>query len=1066
MTDTIAQDTATVMVTPISGLVYNGSPQQTASYSATGVNGALPSTDFSATTVHTNAGTYYDTWTFTDPNYVSQTGSVADHIAQATATIVVTPTPGLVYNAGSQVTATDTATGVGGVNLNSDLTVNSTHTNAGTYTDNWTFIDPNGNYSSETGKVTDTIGQALLTITANPAGSVYGQPVVLDGVTYYGFVNGETSANLTNQPVVQTSATSTSPVSGSPYAITVSGAVDPNYTITNVPNSYTISPATSSFSGLTTSQSIAYGTSEILVSGTLGTASVVPSSGEPVIVSVDSTNTSTDIVGDHGSFSVEISTTMIPVGSYTIAYSYAGDSNFNAAATDTSTSLTVNAASLTITATSASKVYSTTATLACTETGLVNSDTITGVTETSAGAVSTANVGSYPIDVSGAVGTGLSNYIINYVVGTLTVTPAGYTVIISPQTWVYGTVPVQPIPITITGLPPTSGTSGPFQPDFVVGASPSNAGVYQIPVVFNGSGNPGYNANYQTVTAYEQITITSAPLVITANNASGTYKTTPVLNGVSYASFVDGQGPSVLTTLPTVTTTATSTSPVGNYPITASGAVDTSSPLSTFETSASPNYVIHYEPGTYAVTPAIPTMSVADNGGTYNGTTFTATATVNGLPSLENVTPTLDYQEYINGTWTDLGANAPVNAGSYELTANFAGSTDYTVAQSRIVDFSIAKANATIDGVFPYNVVYDGQLHTASGAVWGVNGIGLSLDLSGTTHINVGTYIDTWTFTDTTGNYNNTSGTVVDAITPATARITVVGYNTTYTGEAQTATSDAIGVNNTAIAGLVLNTTHIDVGTCSDTWTFSNPNYFSANGTVVDTINKANATITVPGYYITYDGNPHTATGTAIGVLGERLSGLDLAGITHTNAGTYTDTWTFTDVTGNYNDTSGTVVDTINKANANFSILGYNTFYNASTHSATGAVYGVNAATLAGLNLSGTTHTAVGTYTDVWTFTDTTGNYNNASGVVADTVTPSKSKMVRETVLVPEIKTVKATVLVPGIKEVKAVDRLLVNGKWIKKTVLVPETVMVKKTVLVNEIKMVNKTEMVKVYYS
>ena len=82
--------------------------------------------------MHTNAGTYNDTWTFTDPNYVSQTGSVTDHIAQATATIVVTPTPGLVYNGGSQVTATGTATGVGGVNLNSDLTVNSTHTNAGT----------------------------------------------------------------------------------------------------------------------------------------------------------------------------------------------------------------------------------------------------------------------------------------------------------------------------------------------------------------------------------------------------------------------------------------------------------------------------------------------------------------------------------------------------------------------------------------------------------------------------------------------------------------------------------------------------------------------------------------------------------------------------------------------------------------------------------------------------------------------------------------------------------------------------------------------------------------------
>ena len=38
-------------------------------------------------------------------------------IAQTTASIVVTPTSGLIYNGSPQVTATGTATGVGGVNL-------------------------------------------------------------------------------------------------------------------------------------------------------------------------------------------------------------------------------------------------------------------------------------------------------------------------------------------------------------------------------------------------------------------------------------------------------------------------------------------------------------------------------------------------------------------------------------------------------------------------------------------------------------------------------------------------------------------------------------------------------------------------------------------------------------------------------------------------------------------------------------------------------------------------------------------------------------------------------------
>ena len=42
------------------------------------------------------------------------------------------------------------------------------------------------------------------------------------------------------------------------------------------------------------------------------------------------------------------------------------------------------------------------------------------------------------------------------------------------------------------------------------------------------------------------------------------------------------------------------------------------------------------------------------------------------------------------------------------------------------------------------------------------------------------------------------------------------------------------------------------------------------------------------------------------------------------------------------------------------------------------------ASSLAGLDLSGTTHTAAGTTADPWTFTDVTGNYDNASGTVTD----------------------------------------------------------------------------------
>jgi hypothetical protein len=90
-----------------------------------------------------------------------------------------------------------------------------------------------------------------------------------------------------------------------------------------------------------------------------------------------------------------------------------------------------------------------------------------------------------------------------------------------------------------------------------------------------------------------------------------------------------------------------------------------------------------------------------------------------------------------------------------------------------------------------------------------------------------------------------------------------------------------------------------------------------AAGTVSDSIAKANATISVTPYNVIYDGQAHTATGTATGVKGESLAVLNLIGTTHVLAGTYSDTWTFTDVTGNYKNATGVVTDSIHQGTAN-----------------------------------------------------------------------------------------------------------------------------------------------------
>ena len=82
---------------------------------------------------------------------------------------------------------------------------------------------------------------------------------------------------------------------------------------------------------------------------------------------------------------------------------------------------------------------------------------------------------------------------------------------------------------------------------------------------------------------------------------------------------------------------------------------------------------------------------------------------------------------------------------------------------------------------------------------------------------------------------------------------------------------------------------------------------------------KANASCSVTGYNVTYNGAAHTATGlcTGIGGAGDVLAGLNLAGTTHTAIGDYpTDPWVFTGG-ANYNDQNGTVADTIVQAECN-----------------------------------------------------------------------------------------------------------------------------------------------------
>ena len=86
-----------------------------------------------------------------------------------------------------------------------------------------------------------TVTPAALTITADNKTKVYGTPLPPLTASYTGFVNGDTTANLTVLPSLSTTATATSNVG--PYPITASGAIGMDYTISYVNGVLTIVPS-------------------------------------------------------------------------------------------------------------------------------------------------------------------------------------------------------------------------------------------------------------------------------------------------------------------------------------------------------------------------------------------------------------------------------------------------------------------------------------------------------------------------------------------------------------------------------------------------------------------------------------------------------------------------------------------------------------------------------------------------------------------------------------------------------------------------------------------------------
>ncbi len=374
------------------------------------------------------------------------------------------------------------------------------------------------------------------------------------------------------------------------------------------------------------------------------------------------------------------------------------------------------------------------------------------------------------------------------------------------------------------------------------------------------------------------------------------------------------------------------------------------------------------------------TSSVAVNclsSETYTGAAIEpCTATVTGAGGLNQSVPV---------TYSDN-----VSVGIATANASYSGDANHE-ASSGSTNFTITKASSTTTVNCPASQTYTGAaIEPCTASYSGAGGLSGALTPTYLNNLDAGSATASATFGGD-ANHEGSTGNSGFTINKASSTTTVTcPASQAYTGAALTPCSVTVTGANLSLTPGASYANNTSAGTATASYTFAgDANHDGSSDSKNFEITKANATISVTPYNVQYDGNPHTATGTATGVNGESLSGLDLSGTTHTSAGTYNgDPWTFTDGTGNYNNTGGTANDTISQASASLSVNGYTGVHDGSAHGANGSATGVNGENLTSLLNLGASFTNVPGGTAHWTFAGNT-NYAPASGDA--TITISKA---------------------------------------------------------------------------
>ncbi len=783
---------------------------------------------------------------------------------------------------------TGTITGIkNGDNITATYSSTATATSlVGTYPISPTLVDPTNKLSNYTVTLTDgtlTVTPAPLTVTAANASMIYGDPVPAVTGTITGLKNGDAIT-----AAFSTTATSASPVGT--YAITAALS-DPtgklgNYTVTS--NSGVLTILAAPLTVTADNASRPYGSANPTFTGTITGIK----NGDNITATYAS---ATDATTNAGNYPI-IPTLVDPTAKLA-----------NYAVTVNNGTLTITPVSLTVTASDATRVYGDpNPTFAFAITGFVNGQTSSVVSgaPSCTSADPTAAVGTYPITCSVGTLTAANYTFANFVNATLAVTPAPLSVTVANASRQYGD-PNPAFTGTITGIKNSDNITATYSSSATATSAP---GTYPIvPALVDPTNKL---SNYTVTSTNGTLTVTPAILTVSAANASMFYgDPVPALSG-TITGIKNGENITA-----SYSTTATSTSAPGTYPIVAA--------VSDNGTGALANYTVTINNATLTISPAPLVVTAASVSRLYGDPNPAFTGTVTGVKNGDNISATFS-----------AAADATSPVGNYAIIptlfdpgnrlSNYALTVNNGVLTVAPAPLSVVAASASRVYGDP-NPAFTGTL---SGVKNGDN-ITASFSSAATAASSVGSYPIVATLSDPAGklsNYsvNSTNGTLT--VTPAVLTAAATSTSRVY-GHANPSLSGTISglKNNDQISATFASTADLTsaVGTYPILPTFTDPGgklgNYTVNATGTLTVTPAPLSVTIANASRVY-GDPNPAfTGSINGLRnGDNITLAPTTTATQTSpVGTYPIVAGFNDPTnkiGNYAVTSNTATLTVTPA--------------------------------------------------------------------------------------------------------------------------------------------------------